>query len=471
MDIVDVLRRKLGKEKVIDDPAIVSIYLREPSGLRGSNVKAVVFPESGEDVREIVKAAYEYEVYIYPQGSSTSLSGSAYPEKGGIVVSFERMNKILDVNIIDGTVTVQPGVRIDELNEFLKEYGYMFPVDPASSAVATVGGAINTGAGGMKGVKYGTMRDWVLGLELVLADSNASKIRIGCRTVKCRQGLDLTRLIVGSEGTLGLVTEAILRITPIPEQVVYILAFYEHLEDLAQTVIDVKKEGITPFIAEFMEEETVQRAKKLAGVDIEARGHMLLLGVDVYREAAERMLNHLIDLAKRNKAREIHTATSTEEAYDRGLFAIRKNLFTAQVHYTRERLGGKENVMVLIEDIVVPPSRLVEAVKGLKEIAGRYGFTMMLGGHIGDGNLHPAVGYDPEDPVETRRVEEWYIEVMRLALNLGGSISAEHGIGTLKKKGLVIEAESLGSEKMIELMRGIKRVFDPKGILNPGKII
>ncbi|MCE4626360.1 MAG: glycolate oxidase subunit GlcD, partial [Desulfurococcales archaeon] len=144
---------------------------------------------------------------------------------------------------------------------------------------------------------------------------------------------------------------------------------------------------------------------------------------------------------------------------------------TAQVHYTRERLGGKENVMVLIEDIVVPPSRLVEAVKGLKEIAGRYGFTMMLGGHIGDGNLHPAVGYDPEDPVETRRVEEWYIEVMRLALNLGGSISAEHGIGTLKKKGLVIEAESLGSEKMIELMRGIKRVFDPKGILNPGKII
>lgn len=470
MDIVGILRKKLGKEKVVDDPAIVSIYLREPSGLRGSNVVAVVFPETREDVRKVVKIAYDEGVYLYPQGSSTSLSGSSYPERGGIVVSFERMNKILDVNIIDGTVTVQPGVRIDGLNEYLKEYGYMFPIDPASSAVATVGGAINTGAGGMKGVKYGTMRDWVLGLELVIPDEEASIVRVGCRTVKCRQGLDLTRLIVGSEGTLGIVTEAILRITPIPEQVVYILAFYESLEDLAQTVIDVKKEGITPYIAEFMEEETVERAKKLAGVNIEAKGHMLLLGVDVYREAAERMLNHLIELAKKNNAHEIHTATSTEEAFKRGLFAIRKNLFTAQVHYTRERLGGKENVMVLIEDIVVPPSKLVEAVKGLKELADKYGFTMMLGGHIGDGNLHPAVGYDPENPAETEKVEEWYLDVMKLALKLGGSISAEHGIGTLKKKGLSIEAESLNSRKIIELMRQIKSVFDPKGLLNPGKI-
>lgn len=471
MDIVGILKRRLGGGKVVDDPAIIGIYTREPSGLRGKGVEAVVFPENVDDVRSIVKAAYEYSVPIYPQGSSTSLSGSAYPEKGGIVVSFERMRSIREVNIVDAVAVVEPGVRIDELNEHLEEHGYMFPVDPASSAVATVGGAINTGAGGMRGVKYGTMRDWVLGLQVVIADEEATVLRVGCRTVKCRQGLDLTRLLVGSEGTLGIVTEAILRIAPIPEKVVYILAFYDSLEDLARTVIDVKRRGITPYIAEFMEAETVKRAKKLARVDLEGEGHMLLLGVDVNREAAERILTSLVELARSNKAKAIHTAGSTEEAVERGLFTIRKNLFTSQVHYTRERLGGKENVMVLIEDIVVPPSRLVEAVRGIMDLSRKYGFTVMLGGHIGDGNLHPAVGYDPEDPEETRRVEEWFIEVMKLALSLGGSVSAEHGIGTLKKKGLVMEAEALGSQKMIELMRGIKKVFDPKGILNPGKIV
>ncbi|MCE4600384.1 MAG: FAD-binding protein [Desulfurococcales archaeon] len=471
MGIASKLRGALGRDKVIDDPGIIRLYTREPSGLEAEGVEAVVFPEDAGDVRKLVRLAYKMEFPVYPQGSATSLSGNAYPVEGGVVVSFERMRRLREVNIVDGTVVVEPGLRLDELNNALASYGYMFPVDPASSAVATVGGAINNGAGGMRGAKYGTMRDWVLGLELVVADEDASLVRVGCRTVKCRQGYDLTRLIVGSEGTLGLVTEAVLRITPIPEQVVYILAFYERLEDLAQTVIEIKQGRVTPYIAEFMEAETVERAKRLAGVELDARGHMLLVGVDVYREAAGRMLDWLSSIAVDNGAHTLYRAWTTEEALEKGLFSIRKNLFTAQVHYTRERLGGAGKVMVLIEDIVVPPSRLVEAVEGLVEISKRYGFTMMLGGHIGDGNLHPAVGFDPRDSEERRRVEEWYHEVMRLALRLGGSVSAEHGIGTLKKEGLELEARHRGSEKLLELMRGVKRVFDPKGILNPGKVV
>ena len=468
--VLGELERRL-RGRVVRDPAVVRLYAREPSGLSGG-AGAVVFPESVEDVRVLVRWAYRYGVPLYPQGSGTSLSGSAVPREPGVVVSFERMRRILEVNVVDGVAVVEPGVRIDELNGVLASRGYMFPVDPASAAVATVGGAINSGAGGMRGAKYGTMRDWVLGLWVVLADEGASHVFLGCRTVKCRQGYDLVRLIVGSEGTLALVTRAILRITPLPEAVVYALAFYDSLEDLAEAVVDIKGSGVQPLIMEFMDAKTVRYAAEAAGVEFDARGHMLLVGVDVNREAVDRMLRWLVETLGRHGARSILTARSTEEAEERGLFRVRRNLFTAQVREGQERLGPGRRVMVYIEDIVVPPSRLVEAVRGIRELEEKYGFTVMLGGHIGDGNLHPAVAFDPENPEEARRVEEWFHEVMELALRLGGSVSAEHGIGLMKRKGLAMELEAHGgAERILELMRGVKRVFDPKGILNPGKVV
>jgi len=469
-DIARLLAKRLGEDKISTDPLIIELYTREASGLEGDGVVAVVFPETPEDVRDVVRLAVEHRVPVYPQGSATSLSGNAVPA-GGIVVSFERMNRILEVDIVDGVAVVEPGVRIDDLNLELSRHGYMFPVDPASSAVATVGGAINNGAGGMRGAKYGTMRDWVLGVDVVIADDEASLVRAGCRTVKCRQGYDITRLIVGSEGTLGLVTRAILRIIPEPEQVVYALAFYPRLEDLAATVVEVRKSRLHPLLMEFMDERSVALAARAAGVRLEAEGHMLLVGVDVNREAAERVLNQLVDTMRAHGATHIQTAMTTQEAWDKGLFTIRKNLFASQVLAARETLGPGVRPMVLLEDIVVPPSRIVEAVRRLRELEEKYGLTMTLGGHIGDGNLHPAVGYDPSDPDMARRVEEWYREVMRLALELGGSVSAEHGIGLLKKEGLRMEAEARGSPRLLELMKEIKRVFDPHGILNPGKVV
>ncbi len=467
LDLSGLEKRLRGR--VVRDPAIIRLYTREPSGLQGA-AEAVVFPEDTGDVRELVRWAYREGAAIYPQGSSTSLSGSAVPRPPGVVVSFERMRRILEVSVVDSLAVVEPGVRIDDLNAVLAEKGYMFPVDPASSAVATIGGAINNGAGGMRGAKYGTMRDWVLGLELVLADEDASVVFAGCRTLKCRAGYDIARLIVGSEGTLALVTKAVLRITPLPEQVVYALAFYDSLEDLAETVVAVKEAGVQPLLMEFMDDRTVAVAARAAGVSFPAEGHMLLVGVDVYREAAPRILSWLVETMKRHGTSRVYTANTTEEAAEKGLFAIRKNLFTAQVQETRRRLGTSR-VMVLIEDIVVPPSRLLEAVRELRRLEEKYGLEMLLGGHIGDGNLHPAVGYDPGDPEMAERVEAWYREVMEMALRLGGSVSAEHGIGLLKKEGLVMELRARGSERLLEIMRGVKRLFDPKGILNPGKVV
>ena len=463
------LSSTLGKEKVITDPNIVAIYAREPVGLEGRPL-AVVFPETVEDVRRLVRYAYKNSIPIYPQGSSTSLSGSSVPEKGGIVLSMERMNRIKEISLVDSVVVVEPGVRLGELNTVLAGKGYMFPVDPASQAVATVGGAVNSGAGGMRGAKYGTMRDWVNSLSVVLPDEHGTLARIGCRTVKCRQGYDLTRLIVGSEGTLAIVVESILRIAPLPEAASVVLAFFDEPEGPFNALAALKERAIQPLIAEYMDARTVEWASRDLELGYEARGHMLVMAVDTSHEAIPRMEKILVDTVRSAGASRIYTASSLEEAEEKDLFRVRRNLFPAQSRSARELLG-KPDVQVLIEDIVVPPSRLLDAVRGIRRLEEKYGFPTFLGGHIGDGNLHPSVGYDPSDESMTRLVHEWFKDVMKLALSLGGSISAEHGIGLLKKEGLRMEFQHLGSTKPLELMEQIKRAFDPKGILNPGKIV
>ncbi len=471
-DIVDKLVRVLGRDKVYNDPAIVSLYSKEASGLEASErPRAVVFAESVSDVSALLRLAYRYEFKVFPQGSSTSLSGSAIPLGDGVILSLERMRSLKEISLLDSIAVAEPGLRIDELNLALARHGYMFPVDPASSSVATIGGAINTGAGGMRGAKYGTMRDWVLMLQIVLPDEEGTVMRIGCRTVKCRQGYDLVRLIVGSEGTLAVVTEATLRITSLPEASPTVLAFFEDLGDLVEAVREIKKNAWQPLIMEFLDAETVKIAREFIQTSIEAKGHMLLVAMDTTRESKNRVTKQLIDLMERNNAERVYTAESLEEAEKKQLLALRRSLFPAQVWYAKKQLGIDKKIHVLIEDIAVPPSKLPEAVKELRQIENRYGFKTLLGGHIGDGNIHPAIGYNPDDPKQTRKVEEWVQDVMKTAIKLGGTISAEHGIGTLKKQGLRMELEALGALKALEIMKTIKQAFDPKNILNPGKVI
>jgi len=459
-DIVSELMGALGRDKVSADPNVLRLYSAEPEGLSGP-VEAVVFPESPEDVSSLASLAYRLEFPIYPQGSASSLSGNAVPTRKGVVISFERMSRVKEVSLVDSVAVVEPGVRIEELNVQLAEAGYMFPVDPASQSVATVGGAIANGAGGMRGAKYGTMRDWVNALEVVLVDDQGTRLRLGCRTVKCRQGYDLVRLVVGSEGTLALVTEATLRITPLPETVVTALAFFEGLEGLASAYVDLKSRRVQPYIAEFMDAPPVRLASEGLDLPFEARGDMFLVSLESTPEGAERHAKFLEELMRSHGAREARVTADPSEAEE--LFRLRRNLFPAQISMFRR--PGRP-LLLLIEDIVVPPSRVPEAVRALRALDSKYGITSSLGGHIGDGNLHPAIGFDPTDPESTRVAAAWFNDVVQVALSLGGAVSAEHGIGLLKREAL---AKALG-ERQVEIMRAIKAVFDPKGLLNPGKL-
>ncbi len=465
---IEELKSVLGASKVVTDPAIVSLYSREPTGLV-SEALAVVFPDDVRDVSRILSIAYKHGAPVYPQGSTTDLSGGALPE-GGVVVSFERMNRILNVSILDSTVDVEAGVRLGDLNVELSRYKYMFPVDPGSVAVATVGGAINSGAGGLRGAKYGTMRDWVLGLTMVLPDERGSIVRVGCRTTKCRQGYDLVRLIVGSEGTLAVVTDATLKITPLPEATVVALAFFPTLESFYEAYKDIKSSGLQPLMMEFMDSETVDMASKVVNVGFKAEGNMFLVAVDCNVEALPRIESWLRKIMLERGAVAVYTARSMEEAEEMKLIDLRRSLFAAQIAMTAKLYPGK-HVVVHPEDIAVPPSKLLDAIRAIRSVSEEMGFKVSIGGHVGDGNIHPAIGYPLDDDVVRRRVYEWYREVARIAVELGGTVSAEHGIGIIKRELLKMELERIGGLKALELMKMIKKVFDPKNILNPGKVI
>ena len=465
---IEELKRALGAPKVVTDPAIVSLYSREPTGL-SSETLAVVFPDSAGEVSKVLSLAYKYEVPVYPQGSTTDLSGGALPE-GGVVVSFERMNKVLNVSVLDSTADVEAGVRLGDLNVELSRYNYMFPVDPGSVSISTVGGAVNAGAGGLRGAKYGTMRDWVLGLTIVLPDEKGSIVRVGCRTSKCRQGYDLVRLIVGSEGTLAVVTEATLKITPLPEATVVSLAFFPTLEGFYEAYREIKSSGVQPLMMEFMDSETVEIARRTVDVGFKAEGNMFLVAVDCNIEAVPRIERWLEDVMRRSGAKAIYTAKSMEEAEEMKLIALRRNLFASQIAMTSKLYPGRQ-VVVHPEDIAVPPSRLLEAIRAIRAVSEEMGLKVSIGGHVGDGNIHPAVGYPLDDEAARRRVYEWYREIARISLKLGGTVSAEHGVGIIKKDLLRMELEYIGGLKALELMRSIKRVFDPKNILNPGKVV
>ncbi len=465
--IPEDLRKLLGKDKVIDDPEIVSLYAREPSGI-SSEALAVVFPENVKDVSKIASYAYKNGVLIYPQGSTTDLVGGAVPEPKGIVVSFERMNRIINVSILDSIVDVEVGVRLGDLNVELAKHGYMFPIDPGSVNITTVGGAVNSGAGGLRGAKYGTMRDWVLGLTIVLPDEAGTVMRVGCRTTKCRQGYDLVRLIVGSEGTLALVAEATLKITPLPETMATALAFFSTLENLFEAYREIKSSGVQPLVMEFMDYETAKLAGEASKSPINVEGHMLLVSVDCNFEAVERVESWLRRVMEKNGALKVYTSKTIEGAEP--LFTIRRSLFPAQVAMASKLYPGRKKI-VYMEDIAVPPSKLLEAVTAVRRISEEKGLKVSIGGHVGDGNLHPSVAFPVDDEIVKKKVLEWEFEVSKTAVELGGTVSAEHGIGLRKKEFLKMEMEKLGSLKALEIMKGVKKVFDPKGILNPGKVV
>lgn len=468
--IVNDLMKIVGQNNVEDDELVIKLYSRDAVYIEG-NALAVVFPTSTKHVSDIVKYAYRNDLKIYPQGATTEIVGSSTPHEDGIIISFSKMNAIRELNIIDSYVVVEPGIRINDLNTFLSREGYMFPIDPASARAATIGGAINSGAGGMMGVKYGTMKDWVLELEVVIPDENGSILRLGGKTMKHRSGYDLVRLIVGSEGTLALVTEATLKITPLPENIVTIAGFFPTLEDLINVVVELKKRKVNLLIAEFVDAQTVEVVSKFLKPKVKGVGNLLMISVDTPLELANVILDSLEKIMRDNNATSIFRARSMLEAEQMGIFDIRRGYYPTSIRIASE--GSKDTtskIIVYIEDISVPPSKLKQVVEELRILSIKYNIPMTLGGHIGDGNIHPVVWFDENNIDVRERVLEFLRETMRVAIRLGGTVSSEHGIGTTKKEGLLMELQSKGSEYALDLMKKIKSIFDPKGMLNPGKI-
>ena len=445
------LRQVLGEEKVSTDERDMEDCSRDMADYSGSAL-AVVKVASEEDVVNAVGIANEERVPVVARGAGSSLTGAVVPQKA-IVLDMRTLNRVLKVDTINYYARVQAGVTLDELNTELEKYGFFFPPDPASSYICTVGGAISEGSGGMRCVRYGTMKDWVVAVRVVLGNGKA--VRFGEPLAKNRAGYDLVHLLVGSEGTLGIITEAYLRILPTPVAVsrrMWVL--FGDWESAGRAIAETRKSKIMPNMIEFLDRVTVSAVNKALQLDLEEAEATLLVDVD------EKQLDSLRQIFLGNGARKISVAESAEDA-DR-LYQARAWAYVAVK-------GIAPSVQV--EDVVVHIDKLVEFLAWVKGLAERFEVPIPIVGHAGDGNVHPMILYDNNNPESRSRANKIFEEICRYAIRVGGSVTGEHGVGVQK---IALFREQLiahDGEESLNLMKAIKQLFDPNGILNPGKYV
>ncbi|NEU30886.1 FAD-binding protein [bacterium LRH843] len=414
----------------------------------------VLQPISTSEVQAIIKIANKHVIPVYPRGQGTSLSGGPLPVKGGIVLDFTQWTSKLEVYPDDMVAVVSPGVLTANINAAANEYGLMYPPDPSSSNVSTIGGNLAENAGGPRGLKYGVTKDYVIGLEVVTADGEV--IRTGGRTVKNVTGYDLTKLIVGSEGTLGVITEAILRLIPKPPATQTLMAVFDDIVDSGSSISKVLSSGIMPAKMEIMDQASVIAVENYQPLglptDIEA---IILIELDGHPVAIEEEISKVQNICQEVGAREVKVAKNAEEAAE--LWKARKLVSPAIVRLKPTKIS---------EDATVPRSKIPEMFQRLKEIRDKYQVDLVVFGHAGDGNLHPNIIADQRDHEEMARVEQAVEEIFKAAIELGGTLSGEHGIGTMKSPFMKLELGEIG----LDMMKRIKESWDPKNILNPGKI-
>ncbi|MDQ0177808.1 FAD-binding oxidoreductase [Bacillus chungangensis] len=414
----------------------------------------VLQPISTEETAGIVRLANRFKTPIYPRGSGTSLSGGPLPVHGGIVLDFSQWDDKLIINAEDLIATVSPGVITAKINEKANEWGLMYPPDPSSAHVSTISGNLAENAGGPRGLKYGVTKDYVIGLEIVTPEGDI--MRTGGKTVKNATGYDLTKLIVGSEGTLGIITEATLRLIPKPLSSKTIMVLFDDLVDSGRVISKVLSSGIFPSKMEIMDRASIiaVEAYQPMGLpmDIEA---IVLLELDGHPEAIEAEVKKVKGTCLEVGARDIVIAKDDEHA--RELWKARQLVSPAIVRRKPTKIS---------EDATVPRSQIPEMFRRLKEIENKYQIELVVFGHAGDGNLHPNIITDERDIEEMKRVEKAVEEIFKAAIELGGTLSGEHGIGNMKSPFMEMELGRTG----LEMMKRIKQAWDPNNILNPGKI-
>jgi glycolate oxidase len=451
---LDGLRSALPAMRLLTDATDAEPYRRDQTAhVRPGAPIGVAFPTSTDEVSAILGLAHEHRVPIVPRGAGTGLSGGAVAVDGALTVVLTGMDQVLHLDPDDLYVVVQPGILNADLGRTVAAQGMFYPPDPASYETCSIGGNLAEDAGGLRCIKYGVTRDYVLGLEVVLADG--SVIRTGGRTVKDAMGYDLTQLFIGSEGTLGIITEATLRLLPQPAVPVTALAFFHSPVDAGVAVAGITRAGIVPVTLELMDRTTIQAVDMALAVGLpHDAGAMLLIESDAGGAAAEAELDGALEACRAAGATRIDRA-ATPEGADALRDARRK------AHWSLERIG-----IARMEDVGVPRSRSPELLAAIERIAAEHHVTAGVFGHAGDGNFHPTFVTDPTDPDGAQRVNGARAAMYAAVLELGGTVSGEHGTGLVKRDWLVRQR----GEAHVRTMRAIKSALDPLGILNPGKV-
>ncbi|RAN82608.1 FAD-binding oxidoreductase [Bacillus sp. SRB_336] len=413
---------------------------------------AVVFPTEHAQVEALVQACRAHKVPVIARGRGSNTTGASVPVEGGVVVSFERMNRILRIDPDNRLAVVEPGVLNGDLQQALAPFGFFWPPDPSSAPWCSVGGNLACNSAGPRAVKYGTPRENTLGLRAVAGSGEG--FRCGTYTSKGATGYDLTRLLIGSEGTLALITEATLKLTPKPSAVRTLRATYKDVGAAARAVARIMAQPVTPCALEFIDDVALKLAHAHGGDSVPLAGAMLMIEVDGEPAALDSAVDAVSAAARGDGLEELRVAATADET--RALWAARRALSPAQ----RTISPNKVN-----EDVVVPVSHLPALVDGIKQLSARHDVLIVSFGHAGNGNLH--VNLLPRDEAERERAHACLAELFALVISLEGTLSGEHGIGMVKREfmPLALSSETLG------LMRNVKAAFDPDGILNPGKLL
>ncbi len=453
--VIRKIEEVIPADRLLTDPADLLCYSYDASGMEGLPMAAVLPADTGQ-VAAIVSFASRMGIPLFPRGAGSGTTGGSVPSGNGIVVSMTAMNRIININPGNLTATVEPGVITGDLQKAVSEYNLFYPPDPASLSFCTIGGNVNTGAGGARAVKYGVTRDYVTALEVVTPSGDI--IRTGPETAKGVAGYDLTRLMVGSEGTLGIVTEITLRLIPQPEATGTALVFFSSAAQACCAVRSFFQSRTVPRCAEFFDSTSIACVRKLLPADVPAEcSAMLMVEVDGSTCSISPQIERIQECCLACGALGTVTAASAKET--EAMWKARRGLSPAI-----RKLGYSGKVS---EDICVPRDNLPETLEKLDEISKRYDTRILTFGHAGDGNLHVNLLFDREDGQAVKNKDKAVEAVMKCAVEMDGTISGEHGIGLSKKRFMPMES----GRAELDLMRGIKQVFDPEGILNPGKVL
>lgn len=451
--VIQRLANIVGTPHVLEHIEERALYAYDAT-IRRALPDLVVRPRTTDEVSKIMQVAREEHLAVYPRGASTGLSGGSVPLHGGMTLDLSRMTDILEINAQDLYARVEAGVNVDRFFRAVDAVGLFFPPDPSSARAATMGGSLAENAGGPHAFKYGVFRDYTLGLTVVLADGRV--LRTGGKTVKNVSGYDLTRLFVGSEGTLGVITEATVKLIPKPEAKRTLLAIFDDLQQAAETVSQIIAAGMQPAALEFIDDASIRVVEEYLhlGLPLDAQA-LLLIEVDGPDIVVEAQAKAVATFCRQYGARDIQVAETPAQA--EMLWKARKSISSAVARIKPSKIS---------EDATVPRSQIPEMVRRLKAIAREYQVDLVIFGHIGDGNLHPNIMCDERNPQEMTRVWQAVAAIFDATLELGGTLTGEHGVGYMKAPFMQWEHGDVG----LSAMRRLKDAFDPDHILNPGKI-